>query len=71
MNALILVTCLLSGGDCRPHMAADQMSLSECMVQSMRAAAEYVGQHPNRKVTRTICTADERRIRVYLGRNQA
>lgn len=70
MSALILVTCLLSGADCRPHLEADKLSHMECQVQSMRAMAQYAGQHPKRKVIRAICT-DERRVDYYLGRDQA
>ena len=65
--ALILITCALSGGDCRPHVQTDSIGQSECMVRSMQAAAEYVNEHPKRIVVRIICT-DRRRIGFYLGR---
>ena len=70
MNALILITCALSGGDCRPHLQADMLFQTACMVQSQQIAAEYVKEHPNRKVQRVICT-DRRRIAYYLGKDQA
>lgn len=68
--ALILITCALSGSDCRPHLAADGLGLMECPVQAMRVAAQYSLEHPKRKVVRMIC-ADHRRIDFYLGRDQA
>lgn len=69
-QALILLTCAIAGGDCRPHVQADGLAFMECMIQSQRAAAQYSVEHPNRKVERVICT-DHRRIGYYLGRNQA
>jgi len=68
--ALILITCSLSGSDCRPHVQAEGMGLSECMVQSQRAAAQYAIEHPKRRISRVICT-DHRRVGFYIGRGQA
>lgn len=70
MTALILLTCALAGGDCRHHVAADDLGLMECQVQSMRIAAQYSLEHPKRRIVRIIC-ADHRRIGVYVGRGQA
>ena len=70
MNALILLTCAIAGGDCRPHVQADNLGLLECQIQSQRIAAVYVSEHPKRKVQKIICT-DSRRIPFYLGKDQA
>ncbi|RLP22279.1 hypothetical protein [Mesorhizobium sp. YM1C-6-2] len=70
MMALILLTCALAGGDCRPHVQADGLGVMECQIQSQRAAAQYVAEHPKRRIARIIC-ADRRRIDFYLGRGQA
>lgn len=70
MNALILLTCALAGNDCRHHVQADALGAGECMDQSQRIAAQYVAEHPKRKIRRIICT-DRRRIEFYLGRDQA
>lgn len=70
MGARILLTCALSGQDCRPSMEADGLTAMACMVQSQRIAAAYVLEHPNRRVVRIIC-ADRRRIEFFLGRGQA
>lgn len=69
-TALILLTCAISGADCRHHVAADGLGVMECQVQSMRIAAQYSLEHPKRRIVRIIC-ADRRRIGFYLGRGQA
>lgn len=70
MTALIFVTCLLAGGDCRPHMQTEGLGLMECQLQSQRIAAKWATEHPKRVVKRIICT-DEKRVDYYLGREQA
>lgn len=70
MIALILVTCLASGADCRAHVAAEGMSSMQCMVQSQIAGAQYVSENPKRRVTGMVCT-DMRRVPYFIGRNQA
>jgi hypothetical protein len=68
--ALLLLTCSLSGGDCRPVLAADGLQQMECQVRAQQLAAQYIGDHPNRKFKAMKCV-DHRRIDFYLGRNQA
>jgi hypothetical protein len=68
--ALLLLTCSLSGGDCRPILAADGMQQMECQVRAQQLAAQYIGQHPNRTFKAMKCV-DHSRIGIYLGRNQA
>lgn len=70
MVSLLLITCLATGQDCRPHVEAERMSFGECMSQSQQVAAAWASEHPKRKVSRIICT-DERRVPYYLGRDQA
>jgi hypothetical protein len=42
----------------------------ECQVRAQQLAAQYIGDHPNRRFKAMKCV-DHRRIGFYLGRNQA
>jgi hypothetical protein len=68
--ALILLTCSLSGADCRPTLAADGMQAMECQVRAQQLAAQFIGEHPNRKFKAMKCV-DGRLIDFYLGRGAA
>lgn len=70
MFALLLITCALSGSDCRPILAEDGMQQMECQVRSQQLAAKFIGDHPNRKFKAMKCVR-EQDIGIYLGRGAA
>lgn len=70
MISLILLSCALSGQDCRLHVAADGLSFMTCMVQAQEVAAAYVNDHPNRVVAKMICV-DDRKVEFFIGRGAA
>lgn len=70
MVALLLATCLASGGDCRFHVEAEGMSTMACQSQSQIIAAKWAGDHPNRVIKAIVCT-DGRNVGRYIGRNEA
>lgn len=70
MSALILLTCFISGSDCRATMAADNLPIMECLVRSQQIAAQYINDNPNRVIVRAIC-ANRSELDKYLGRGAA
>jgi hypothetical protein len=71
MIALVLFTCLTSGGDCRAHVQAEGIpSPIACQASAQIVAAQWAGEHPGRRIFRIICT-DARSVGQYIGRDQA
>lgn len=70
MFVLIITSCLATGGDCYPHMEAQDLGEIECRNRSQAIAAKWGDEHPKRQVTRITC-APKQRIGFYIGRNEA
>lgn len=71
MISLLLLTCLASGGDCRAHVQAEGIpSPIACQASAQIVAAQWAGEHPNRRIARIICT-DARNVGQFIGRNEA
>jgi hypothetical protein len=69
-SVLVILACLVTGDQCQVHVLTDAMPLPACMAASQPAAAQWAGEHPNRKILKIAC-ADPRQIAAFLGRTQA
>lgn len=59
MFTLILMTCLLSGDDCRTvEISGGYRSVEECFAASKRQWKAYNFQHRDRVVIQFMCTDD-------------
>lgn len=69
-SALILYTCLATGGGCHMKVVADNVPYFTCPIAGQIEGAKYVAQHPKRKIVGWKCV-DPRRLPFFLHRDEA
>lgn len=69
--AMLMYTCLATGGDCRYHQVElPRMYLMGCLMQGQIEGVRYNELHPKRVFKKIRCMPFDR-VPGFLGRNQA